>query len=257
MEECNGLLRNYLYETCMTLADAIKESKNGEYKLKTNIEKFHTIAIDHLMGTNSKHYSVIHWIGNTVPSEETYDKFDYHFLNALIQKITETKTAKDKPYYKKEDFKIRWLLIGDENCIGNNYDYIFYVIKSLDKESIVNEFFDFYVISTDNYKSQTSADLAKLSDFGKHLFKPEDEPSFGIFGEYFMFADADDSDEHGTIYTKVNKTGGVASVSEANKFFNNILPKAKKKTYRDLITLYDGLSEEHRTQTLKLRWHKK
>jgi len=260
MQECNGLLRNYLYETCMTLAEAIDESKHGEYKLKTNIEKFHTIAIDHLMGTNSKYYSVIHWIGDSIPNEETYDKFDYHFLNALIQKITEIKVPKDRlPYYKKVNFKIRWLLIGDECKIENNYDYIFYVIKSLPgTEKIINDFFEFYVISTDNYKSQTSAGLATLSDFGKHLFKPEENPSFGIFGDYFLFADADDSDEHGTIYTKINKTGGITSVDEAYNFFNKILLNAEKKTYGDLIQFYNNdLSVEHKTQTLKLRWHKK
>jgi hypothetical protein len=248
--ECNGLLRNYLYLECKALQDAISKAKEGEYNLSTKIKKFHTIAIDHLIATKSKNYDVLHWIGDVVPNEETYDALDFHFLNVLISALTKGKS----PYYKTEKFKIRWILIGDKEKIMNTYDYIFYVIKELNLPNSVDisKFFTFYTITSSDYSARMANDLAKLSSLGKQLFQKE--PSVGIFGNYFMFADArEDSSEHGTIYTNLHKSDNCPSIDEANKYFNSVLTNAKEVPYKDLLALYNNLLPPHRDETLKER----
>jgi hypothetical protein len=248
--ECNGLLRNYLYKTCMTLENAIGDYRKGEFKLATNIREFHTIAIDHLKGYNGSNYSVFHYIGNKELNEENYDSLDAHFLNTLLKRITQGTPA----YYETTNFVIKWLLIGDENIIKYNYDYIFYVVeKTLSiSDEIMDRLFEFHVISEDDYTNKTSNDLIGLNEFVKG--NVQQEPNMGIFEDYFMFIDSTKPDEHGTIYTKMhNKSNGENSVSETLLFFNNAINYATKKKFTELKTLYNNLPIEYKTKTLKER----
>jgi len=261
-DNCDGLLRNYLFHEASDLRDAIRNSRKGEYALATNIEKYHTIAIDHLIVYKSKHYKVVQWIGSELPKEETYDRLDFHFLNSLLSKIIEAN--KNGPSYKKQDFKIKWLLIGNIDNMKNNFDYIFFVIKSMGLQNDVKEFFEFYIMSEENYKANADPLMATYNDFVKRMLnidKNSYKPSFGIFGSHFLFADASDENQHGTIYTKKFKPDGDLStknlVDELNVFFDKILSKSKNITIDDLYKKYNEIINNDNSweETLEKRWH--
>jgi hypothetical protein len=252
--ECNGLLRNYLYNTCETLENAIKDYRDGIFKLATNIRKFHTLAIDHLMGYSGQTYSVMHYIGNEKTHEETYDNLDSHFLHTLLHKITAKNNNISQTYYEKNNFKIKWLLIGDEKNIENNYDYIFYVAEKHLKipDEIMDDLFEFYIISNDDYKNKTSSHLTLLGDFAKQQVQAQ--PSVGIFGDYFMFIDSTKPDEHGTIYTRMHdRKDNKNSVSEVFDFFNNTIQSASQKKFTELKQFYSNLPDNHKNNYLKER----
>ncbi len=258
-QECNGLLRNYLYETCRNLQGAIADSKIGKFELNTNIERFHTIAVEHLIGCCSKSYSVIHWLDPNAPSakDANYDSLDYDFLSVLLQELVELKikTKPNSAYYKKHNFEIRWLFVGNTDDMMNNYDYIFWVIDQMNLCEKVKDFFSFYAISEERYLSHHTAKFNQMRPFVKDLFKTE--PSLGIFGDYFMFVDADDkSGKHGTIYTRMYKdsnTDSMCAVQEALEFYGKVLKSSNKIPIDELYTKYMGLTDEHRNKTLKGR----
>jgi hypothetical protein len=247
-DNCDGLLRNYLFHEVSDLRKAIHDSRKGEYVLATNIEKYHTIAIEHLIVSKSKHYKVIQCIGSDELKSATYDRLDFHFLNSLLSKITEIEAAENIPYYKKQKFNIKWFLIGDIEKIKNNFDYIFYVIKILGLQDNVKKFFDFYTMTEDNYKANGDPLIATDNDFIKRMVgidKKYYKPSFGIFGSNFIFEDASDVNQHGTIYTKMYRPYGDSStenlVDILNKFFDKILHKAKKITIDELFVKYNNI----------------
>lgn len=258
-QECNGLLRNYLYETCRNLQDAIDDSKKGKYDLNTNIEKFHTIAVEHLTGYGCTHYSVMQWLYPSAPSAQnaSYDGLDYDFLYVLLQKITDLNNKNDQSssYYKQYKFKIRWLFIGNINDIQNNYDYILWVIDKMKLHDKVSDFFDFYYLPEEEYFRQNTGNFNYMGDFVKGIYWSE--PSIGIFGDYFMFVDADNkSGKHGTIYTKlyrVSATDRKCAVQEALDFFNKVLEMSTQISFKEIYTKYMALTEEHRSKTLKDR----
>lgn len=245
--ECNGLLRKYLYETCMTLKKAIEEYKDGKFTLSTNIRVFHTIAIEHLKGYKGSNYSVFHYIGNKKQNKANYNNLDVHFFNTFLKRMTDGATA----YYnrdEKDKFVIRWLLIGDYKLVVHNYDYIFYVANDMLKisDAVMDDLFEFYIISETKYTNDTSDDLTKLSKFVKDSV--QQEPSIGIFGDYFMFIESlNKPDEHGIIYTNMhNKNHDKNSVSETLEFFNRAISYAMPKKFTELKeSLYnDKLSEQ-------------
>jgi len=261
-DNCDGLLRNYLFHETSDLRDAIRDSRKGEYALATNIEKYHTIAIDHLIVSKSKYYKVVQWIGSEPPKEETYDRLDFHFLNSLLSKIVDAN--KNGLDYKKHDFKIKWLLIGSVDNMKNNFDYIFFVIKSMGLQSDVKEFFEFYIMSEENYKANADPLIATYNDFIKGMLNIDKKcykPSFGIFGSHFLFADASDANQHGTIYTKMFKPDGDLStkylVDELNVFFDKTLVKSKNITIDDLYKKYNDIiiNDNSWEETLDKRWH--
>jgi hypothetical protein len=252
--ECNGLIRNYLYETCKNLVSAIDESKYGSYNLNTNIERFHTIAVDHLIGTKSKKYSVIQYVEHDAVNglcDVTYDDLDYDFLRTLLSK---TLTG-DEPYYKIKDinFKIRWVFIGDINDMKNNFDYIFFIIKDMGLEKIVSEVFEFYTISQIKYLRQNGL-INALTNFSKE--KLTEKPSIGIFGNSFMFVDSGNHPEHGVMYTRSYKshpTDAKGALDESLSFFEATIKIADKKDFSSFTTVYDRLDETHRKEVLPQR----
>jgi hypothetical protein len=256
---CNGLLRNYLREECKSFQDSITMAKDGQYQLTTNIKKFHTLAIDHLIGAGGNQYSVIHWIGHDKVNEETYDDLDFHFLNALLTRLTNN-SKKEKSYSEKVHFKIRWLLIGDEKVIMDTYDYIFYVVDQLKLDDKAEILFDFHVMSESDYSSKMAAELVQLSSPVQTLLKIK--PNIGIFGEYFMFTECENGDERGTIYMKNHNAdaGQICHVTEALKFYNTVLSRSGKAIpYSTMKQKYDTLmmQDVRRNETLASRWKSK
>lgn len=256
--ECDGLLRRYLYEESKHLQDAIKKSKDGQYALDNDITKFHTIAIDHLLGAYGSQYSVIQWIGSTPYSEsnlydETYDSLDFDFLYTLLSRIT-VKSPSGEAYYEKvlaggEKFKIKWLLIGNPKCMQNNFDYIFYVIKNLDvSKDIVSQFFEFYIIDEDRYEREIRLILRKYSsNTCDSFFSLENEPSLGIFGDQFMFVDSLDRCSHGTVYTRdYNPDGKEKNILRSSvEIFSKILTHAHAIKFSDFFNIYDTIIKDH------------
>jgi len=251
--ECNGLLKRYLYEESKLLKSSILLSRTGKYDLDNNIEQFHTIAIDHLIAAKSKRYAVVQWVGSKPYTEdnkyqETYDMMDFHFLNVLLEKLTATKkkTKQQKSKNKSAQytsFKIKWLLIGDIKCMKNNFDYIFYVIKLKSLETDVSKFFEFYLIAESDYKTAVEPILARSGDFCKRLLNIDNEPSFGIFGDFFMFADSTDSDHHGSIYTrKYNPENDQHNdvIATLNQSFDELINNGKTEQ-----PLFDSLMKEY------------
>jgi len=205
---CSGLLREYLWKTCDTLSKAIELSREGAFKLTTNIEAFHTLATDHLISFGGSHYSVVHWIGDVDLPEEKYNFLDYHFLGDLIEKLAKPQ-VNHPPYYK--NFKIRWLLIGNQTKIMNSYDYIFYTIDYVNLTRKLNlnltdldGFFEFYVVSDTDYRRSFQSKQHILSDTGKELYSKR-EPNIGLFGDYFMFFEEGKENEYGIIGTNQYK----------------------------------------------------
>lgn len=262
---CDGLLRNYLFHEASDLRDAIRKAKKGEYFLATNIEKYHTIAIEHLIVSNSKHYKVIQLIGSDEAKDATYDRLDFDFLNSLLSKVTENESNENISYYRKHNFKIKWLLIGDINNMKNNFDYILFIIKhNKNFKTNANKFFDFYIMTEDDYKAKSDPLVAALNDFTKKklvIDKKHYKPSFGIFGSHFIFEDASDVNQHGTIYTKIYKPNGDSSaenlVDELNKFFDKMFHNIKKTSIDELFKIYNDIINKDNSweKTLEKRWH--
>lgn len=258
--ECDGLLRRYLYEEATHLQLAIKKSKDGEYVLDNDIPKFHTLAIDHLLGAYGSQYSVIQFIGSkpysaTYLYDETYDSLDFDFLHTLLSKVMR-KSSGDEAYYEKpleggEKFKIKWMLIGKPECMQNNFDYIFFVIQSLPYENspmIVSRFFEFYIIDEDKYKREINLILRDYrSDVCNTFFSLANEPSFGIFGDQFMFVDSLDQDSHGTIYTRAyNPEESARNVLDMSiEIFAQILRQAKKVDFTNFYQRYTDIIKEN------------
>lgn len=261
--ECDALLRRYLYEESIHLQLSIKKSRDGQYVLDNDIPRFHTIAIDHLLGAYGSRYSVIQWIGSTPYSasnlyDETYDSLDFDFLYALLSKVM-TKTSDGKAYYEKalkegEKFKIKWLLIGSDNCMKNNFDYIFYTIKKLpcdhlgmsleQLKNIVSTFFEFYIIDEDKYNREINLILRKYhSDTCNTFFSLANKPSLGIFGNQFMFVDSLDQSCHGTIYTRdYNPNRNAQSMLDMSiEIFTEILSHTKKIDFSTYIQKYEDI----------------
>jgi hypothetical protein len=255
-KECNGLLRNYLLEECYGFQSSINMVKQGQYQLSTKIERFHTIAIDHLIGIGDKEYTVIHWFGNG--AEETYDDLDFHFLSALLTKLTDKDSnTNEKSYFERVKFRIRWLLIGNIDSIKNKCDYIFHVVAELGFNDISETLFKFYNMEENKYQNLMTAEIAQLSPLLQKYFK--NKPNVGIFGTHFMFAESENADEHGIIYTKYHNTTanqtGSDSVSEALIFINKAIQKSGNAIpYSTLKLKYDELPEEHRKDILAARW---
>lgn len=260
--ECDGLLRSYLYNETEHLERAIKNAAQGMYQLDNNIPKFHTLAIQHLLQAKGTHYSVIQWIGSKAYSpndEETYDDMDYDFLRHLITEVltsTNHDTFEDA-YFKKikggKRFKIRWLLVGNSDCMKNNYDYIFYTFKQLESifgksyYTALSSFFEFYCIDEGNYSVHTGQILAsEHSQLISDMFKLDStslRPSFGLFGSRFMFVDGTTRDSHGTIYTKKYHENDVCPVENACNIFEKILQKATPIAFDILKEQYEKILE--------------
>lgn len=278
--EGDGLLRRYLYEESQHLQQAIVKSKEGQYSLDSNIPQYHTFAITHMMNTLGSQYSVVQWIGSKPYTDqnkydETYDALDFDFLYTLLKKVTEVSGSADKePYYLRDlkgeqKFKIKWLLIGAEKCMKNNFDYIFYVIKELAKdnqcslekqERIISEFFEFYIIDEERYKRVTEEILREYrSDDFKRLFRLENQPSFGIFGDQFMFADSLDRTRHGFIYTRNYIPDGLAQslLDETIKIFAMILKKSSPQEFSVLLKAYETIvaDDSEWEEQLKSIWN--
>ena len=262
--ECDGLLKKYLYEESRQLKESIILSKTGKYALDNNIERFHTIAIDHLIAARSRQYAVVQWIGSKPYSDnnkyqETYDRMDFHFLNVLIERLTTT----NKKNRHHTTFKIKWLLIGDINCMQNNFDYIFYVIKTRPPETVevIKGFFEFYLITESDYMTAIEPILARSSPFFKSLLNIKNEPSFGIFGENFMFADSPDPDHHGTIYTRtfIPENGQQDVITSVNNYFDNLIKdgNTKRQNFDDLMKQYSEIVNRDRAWegNLKTIWN--
>lgn len=279
----DGLIRRYLYEESKHLKQAIRKSEEGEYTLDNNIPEFHTFAITHMLQTHGDQYSVIQWIGSDSYTDqdkydETYDSLDIDFLYTLLQKVTEPIYGRnnDKPYHMSKrsetiTFKIKWLLIGNLDCMKNNFDYIFYVINQLSKVNkiardeemnIISRFFEFYIISEDNYKRQIEIILRSYSsESRKRLFHPENKPSFGIFGDQFMFVDALNRASHGSIYTrKYAPDGDEQSLLDATiEIYNKILSMSESLKVSELFEIYDDILDKDKgwEKHLETIWNKK
>jgi len=261
---CDGLLRNYLFHEASDLRDAIRNAKKGEYFLATNIEKYHTIAIEHLIALKSNHYKVIQMVGSKEAKDATYDSLDFDFLNSLLSKITENEPNGNTPYYKKQRFKIIWLLIGDNKNLKNNFDYIIYIVKTKKLISVVNKFFEFYAMTEDDFRTNCAPLKATENDFIKEKLNIDEKyykPSFGIFGLHFIFEDASNVNQHGTIYTKTYKPDGDTSdenqIDKLNNIYDKIIQKAKKVAIDEFFTLYDNIisNDDSWEDTLEKRWH--
>ena len=269
--ECDGLLKRYLYEETQQLKLSITRSKKGEYALDTNIERFHTIAIDHLIAARSRQYAVVQWIGskpysNNNKYQETYDRMDFHFLNVLLERLTTTNKKIKQPYYKPRlpqriMFKIKWLLIGDINCMQNNFDYIFHVIKSRRLETVVKEFFEFYLISETAYRTVIDPILAISDSTCKRLMNIDSKPSFGVFGENFMFADSPEPDHHGTIYTRtfIPDNGQHDIITSVNQYFDKLTSDGNtvRQDFDSLMNQYNEIlrNDSSWEGNLKTIWH--
>jgi len=254
-KKCNGLLRNYLLKTSNALLKAIEHYKKGQFELTTNIRDFHTLAINHLIGYKGTTYCVMHCIGNNERFEENYDNLDCHFLYTLLEKVT--KKVSGSSYQKNQDFKIKWLLIGDSTKMKNNYDYIFWVANKLNNSILqqLDTFFEFYILSQEDYNTKKTTPLTDITiQWVKE--QVEDEPSIGIFSDYFMFIDAEKKDVHGTIYTRMHeKTSTTDSVTETKNYFDKIIQDIDVTKFSDLNTIYNQLLSEDSThkQTLDER----
>lgn len=262
--EKNGLLRRYLYEESLHLQQEIAKAKSGEYSLDTNIPKFHTLAVTHLLTTLGRRYAVVQWIGSKQYSEknkydETFDFLDFDFLNVLLTKVTEGSSGGKSgvPYYMRNlgngvKFKIQWLLIGEINCMKNNFDYIFYVAKRFSEErnialDVINGFFEFHVIGEEQYEKEVNILFREQfkGEMCKRLFMKANEPSMEIFGDQFMFVDSLDRSSHGSIYTAQYMPDGHVSLLETSiNIFDIILSKAHKHAFADMMTQYAHIIEE-------------
>lgn len=281
--EEDGLLRRYLYEESQHLREAIEKSRDGEYSLDSNIPKFHTFAITHMMETLGAQYSVVQWIGSKPYSEqnkydETYDALDFDFLHTLLRKVTEssgTEGGQSSCYFEREltggrKFKIVWLLIGNMECMKNNFDYIFYVIWQLSQDNrlsmkeqadVISQFFEFYIIDEEQYKREVGI---IMRDHGgstcRRLFALENQPSFGIFGDQFMFVDSLNRASHGFIYTKKYAPDGPAQenlLDASIAAFGQILGKAEKKDFFEVLKIYEDIiaQDEEWEKQLKSIWN--
>lgn len=236
-DNCSGLLRDYLNRSVGNLQKSMQDSKEGCFVLNTNIETFHTVAVEHLVGYGCKKYSVVQYLYPEAPKggDPEYDALDYDFLKVLLQKV------KDLP--KNKQVKIRWLFIGDEKNIKNNYDYILFVINELNLSQGIDNFFEFSCISENDYNNQFTAERNKLSNFAQKIYGKT--PSVGIFGDYFAFADdLTNPNNHGTIYTNFyKKDGAVKGIAELLAFFEVMYSSTCKKNipYTTLETMYENL----------------
>lgn len=269
---CSGLLREYLLETCKDLSEAIVSSREGKFTITTNEDRFHILATDHLINfeklhlplpANELHYSVVHWIGHEKLKEKKYDFLDYYFLNNLIERIAMLRKKEPLNY---QNFKIRWLLIGDEANIMNSYDYIFYTIdffmKNHNSESNLkindlDNFFEFYVISANDYRRHFNLNIKLIKGEGE-VFYSKKEPNLGLFGDYFMFAEGGKEGESGTIYTNQYKNDSLRGVLS---FFESIITAGvvRKMKYSYLYKeIYRvRLSDEYREKELPARFDDK
>ena len=263
--ECDGLLRRYLYKESDHLQESIKDMRNGKYNLDTNIEEYHTIAINHLISSNSVRYSVIQWIRpdeytDDNKYEETYDRLDFHFLHRLL--VALTKKIDDDgnptvPYYmrdisyakKNTKFKIQWIFIGDKKCMKANFDYIFRVVDDLKLRDVITDFFEFRIISTSDYQTHSEDLIMSYDGLCKQLLPLSNQPSFGLFGSRFMFADSLDANRHGTIYTKDYKYDNTsdASLDNMQRFFSAILSYTKMLDTDELYESYDKIIQDDPT----------
>lgn len=247
-EKCNGLLRAFLYEDCKNLIKSIDICDKGYYQLTTNIESYHEIAIKYMLAQNSTLYGVIQTIDDVTNDNAQYDYLDFHYLKCLLKLVQQIEPNTNKKYYEKNNFKIKWLLVGDVSKIKNNYDYIFYVIGELGKDLSKNvaDFFEFYNISKSSYQMQRQ---------GKSMldgFVHESNPSLGVFGKHFIFVDAlQRNGTHGCIYTtKESRIKNVIS------FYNELLNDSKKIDFSVLLNEYNRLisNEPEHKNTLEDRW---
>jgi len=271
--ESDGLLKRYLYEESRELITSMDHSKKGEYALDNNIKRFHTIAIDHLIAAKSRQYAVVQWIGSKPYSEdnkyqETYDMMDFHFLNVLLDKLTTTKKkGKQQKITNKLtqhiSFKIKWLIIGDISNMKNNFDYIFYVIKSKSPKiiEVVKGLFEFYLISESDYRTAIEPIIATSGPFCKSLLNIENKPSFGVFGDNFMFADSPDPDHHGSIYTRSYNPDkeSLDVITSVNQYFEELISneKTSQKTFDELMDQYNQILRDDQAWEghLKTVWY--
>lgn len=236
-DKCSGLLRDYLNRSVVNLRKSMQDVKDGHFVLNTNIETFHTVAVEHLIGYGCKKYSVVQYLYPDAPNsvDPEYDALDYDFLKVLLHHI------KELP--KSKQVKVRWLFIGDEKDIKNNYDYILFVIKELNLAKEINNFIEFACISESDYSNQFTAEHNKLTPFSKRIYCKE--PSVGIFGEYFAFADdLINPKNHGNIYTNYYvKEGANKGVVELLDYFETMYnsPYKRSITFSTLQTIYDTL----------------
>lgn len=280
MIECDGLIRNYLYNETEHLENSINDAREGKYKLDTNITQFHTLAIQHLMQINSPYYSVIQWIGNSRYSEnnryqETFDNLDFDFLQRLITEVLksiDTNTSTEFCLKQKQDekrFSITWVLVGDKECMKNNYDYVFYVMKHLENMygkyyyDALKHVFRFYCISEEKYKIQIDQLLvSEQSNLVKEMFCLDSQtlrPSFGLFGTRFMFVDGLTTESHGTIYTIKYRENDVCPVERANNLYKQILSEAESIPFDVLKHQFDTIlaKDPDWTNMLKEIWERK
>lgn len=275
--EDDGLIRRYLYEDSQHLKQAISKSKAGEYSLDNNIPKYHTFAITHMLQTFGEQYSVLQWVGDRKYSDEskydeTFDSLDFDFLYMLLKMVTEPFNGRDSdPYYKiklsGEKFKIKWVLIGNLECMKNNYDYIFYVIKKLQRDEhidlqIISSFFEFYIINGDRYKEKIDEiDRSNNIDPYKDILHLRTEPNLGIFGNQFMFIDSLDKESHGSIYTKKYKWDehSESLLDVSIYIFNRILNHSNKLNFSELLSMYEKIIKEDPEweNQLKTIWKKR
>lgn len=278
-QESDGLLRQYLYQESSHLQNSIKSAQQGKYDLDTNIEEYHTYAISHLIASKSIRYYVFQWIGSKEfneqnPYEETYDRLDFHFLERLLTLLTNSTDENGKsiePYYKHrapigkkvDSFRIQWILIGDKRCMKNNYDYIFRVIDALEVQMTVPKatifgLFEFYVIDERNYRLRSEEILLTTDSLCRSLLSIDNQPSLGIFGSQFMFADSLDANRHGTIYSKTYHDGSSKpSLEHALGFFKRIQSYARKLDINDLYADYSDIINKDSKWVAKLDkiWH--
>ena len=245
---CNGLLRNYIHDDCVRIAQSIQKSSKGIYDLNTNIEEYHIIAIKYLMKLKCNEYCVIQKLA--VRNEELYDSLDFHFLFSLIENVTSITQNQSKSYVEEQNFKIKWLFVGDPldaDQIKNNYDYIFFVFNKFSNTNI-DTFFEFRSISDDTF-------LAKRQGRTKlNPFISINTPSIGIFGKEFIFVDSPNANlEHGNIYTSNYK-----DVSDVFTFFYELWNLSKKHSFSNLKQKYNELlnSQPDYEKTLQNRWIK-
>lgn len=250
--KCNGLLRSYIYEDCDRLAKSMLKSNQGLYYLNTNIEEYHVVAIKHLMKLKCTEYCVIQKLD--VRSEELYDSLDFHFLFSLIENITSLQQNTGKSYVEEQNFKVKWLFVGDpllDNQIENNYDYMFFVFKEFQTQKI-SEFFEFKSIPNNVFTAKRQG-RTKLNPFISI-----ETPSIGIFGKEFIFVDSDHANlEHGNIYTSNYK-----NVPEVFEFFNELWNRSTPHSFSDLQQKYDNLLQKKKDaginheKILQNRWTK-
>lgn len=246
--ECNGLLRNYIYEDCLKLAESIEKTNDGMYFLNTNIEEYHVIAIKRFMDLECDSYCVIQKLDKR--DEELYDSLDFHFLFSFIENVTAIQKKYNKSYVKKHKLKIKWLFVGDPKVhIKNNYDYIFYVFSKFSDSVGIQNFFEFRNITNDNF-------LAKRQGMTKiNQFISVQDPSIGIFGDKFIFVDSSNVNiEHGNIYTSNYK-----NVKEVFTFFDDLWNNLSEKcSFEELKKSYEAMLKDHpdHKEILQKRWTK-